>query len=67
MIEGLLIAAVPVVLGAALKDGIPCASSTSGGLGNDKWTGDIHKGKKIYEGPRGGQYYLNDSGRQVYV
>lgn len=25
------------------------------------------QGKTIYEGPRGGQYYINDSGKKVYV
>lgn len=24
-------------------------------------------GRTVYTGPRGGQYYLNDSGRKVYV
>ena len=70
MIEGLLVAAVPVVLGAALKDGIPCASSsTSGGLGDDQPTGKYHEGtgRRIFRGKKGGEYYLTEQGQRRYV
>lgn len=34
----------------------------------DKPTGEKRPdGKEIYQGPRGGRYYINDSGRKVYI
>jgi colicin import membrane protein len=37
------------------------------GAGNDKAVGKDVEGRTIYEGPRGGRYYLNSSGNKVYV
>jgi colicin import membrane protein len=33
----------------------------------DKIVGKDDKGRTIYEGPRGGRYYLTENGNKVYV
>lgn len=35
--------------------------------GDDKVVGKDEKGRTIYEGPKGGRYYLNDSGNKQYI
>lgn len=33
----------------------------------DKKTGEKHEGHTIYEGPRGGRYYINANGNKTYI
>jgi colicin import membrane protein len=33
----------------------------------DKTIGKTKDGKIIYEGPRGGRYYMSDKGKKVYI
>ena len=33
----------------------------------DKTIGKTKDGKLIYEGPRGGRYYMSEKGRKVYI
>ena len=35
--------------------------------GDDKVIGKDDKGRTIYEGPRGGRYYINSNGNKTYV
>ena len=35
--------------------------------GEDKQIGKDDKGRTIYEGPRGGQYYINSNGNKTYL
>ena len=35
--------------------------------GADKTIGKDDKGRTIYEGPRGGQYYINSNGNKTYL
>ena len=35
--------------------------------GDDKITGKDDKGRTIYEGPRGGRYYINSNGNKTYI
>jgi colicin import membrane protein len=35
--------------------------------GNDKVFGKDAKGRTIYEGPRGGHYYINSKGNKEYI
>ena len=35
--------------------------------GSDKVIGKDDKGRTIYEGPRGGKYYINASGNKTYI
>lgn len=35
--------------------------------GNDKVIGKDAQGRTLYEGPRGGQYYINGNGNKTYV
>lgn len=37
------------------------------GAGRDRVTGADEKGRTLYTGPRGGVYYLTESGEKVYV
>ena len=34
---------------------------------SDKSVGKDDKGRTIYEGPRGGRYYINSNGNKTYV
>jgi PBCV-specific basic adaptor domain len=36
-------------------------------VGDDKTVGTDDKGRTIYEGPRGGQYYINSNGNKTYL
>ena len=35
--------------------------------GDDKISGKDDKGRTIYEGPRGGRYYINTNGNKTYI
>lgn len=35
--------------------------------GQDKSVGKDAKGRTIYEGPRGGRYYINSNGNKTYI
>jgi hypothetical protein len=42
-------------------------SSTPAAERKDKVVGKTDDGQPVYEGPRGGRYYLNDKGAKVYM
>lgn len=46
----------------AVKEQVKNAKVT----GEDKVTG-TYNGKKVYTGPRGGRYYINDNGNKTYI
>ncbi|MFD2554433.1 hypothetical protein [Sphingobacterium tabacisoli] len=35
--------------------------------GQDKLTGEKHNGHPVYEGPKGGKYYINENGNKTYI
>ena len=35
--------------------------------GPDKQIGKDEKGRSIFQGPRGGQYYINSNGNKTYL
>ncbi|MDE3124414.1 MAG: hypothetical protein KGK14_02780, partial [Bacteroidota bacterium] len=41
--------------------------ATSANAGNDKVIGKDDKGRTIYEGKRGGHYYINSNGNKTYI
>lgn len=43
------------------------ASTEKAAVGDDKVVGKDDKGRTIYEGPRGGRYYINSGGNKSYV
>ena len=49
-------------------DGKEADASTRGKVsGGDKSIGKDDKGRTIYQGPRGGQYYINSNGNKTYL
>jgi len=36
-------------------------------INKDELTGDLWFGKQLFQGERGGKYYLNEAGNKVYV
>jgi hypothetical protein len=45
----------------------PSKNSGQKSQAGDKVIGTDEKGRTMYEGPRGGRYYINDAGNKVYI
>jgi colicin import membrane protein len=43
------------------------AAPSTAAAGNDKVIGKEDKGRTIYEGKRGGHYYINSNGNKTYI